>query len=506
MVADTLPQIWRTRAGSQSPLLICDSERLSYAAAEHRSAQLACRLIGLGLGRGSHVGVLYPNGATFVIAVLAAARIGAVVVPFATFATAPELRFQLGHADVQVLLTAESYRSHDYRQRLSEALDDVDVNCGDALFSVHAPQLRRVIFDADVPRTDIAGPEMLAALETDVDAHDPLVIIYTSGSSGTPKGVVHTHAGLLGHQRYLNDVCGISSVDIHFSNSPFFWIGGFAFALLGSILAGSTLLCSNATDPGETLDLLEAEKPTLANGFASGVAGLIHHPSLGARDLSSVRRGNLYAIMAADVRPDDPGLRHGMLGMTETGGPVLLSDDVTDQPEHRRGSFGKPAPGIECRVDDGELLIRGRHLMQRYYRRSREECFDADGWFHTGDQVRTDADGFYYFLGRRDAMIKTAGANVSPAEVERAIAKVTGGVTAHVIGIPDPDRGQVVAAVLVGTGSDSGALRELLRAELSAYKIPRLFTTVAPGAVPLLSSGKVDLRRLADLFSAVPNA
>lgn len=90
--------------------------------------------------------------------------------------------------------------------------------------------------------------------------------------------------------------------------------------------------------------------------------------------------------------------------------------------------------------------------------------------------------------------------------MERAIAKATGGVTAHVIGLPDPDRGQVVAAVLVGTDTDTGALRELLRSELSAYKIPRLFTTVAPGAVPLLSSGKVDLRRVADLFAAVPNA
>ncbi|MEB3052096.1 class I adenylate-forming enzyme family protein [Mycolicibacter sp. MYC123] len=501
MIADTLPQIWRTKAGSQRPLLICDSERLSYAEADARSAALATQLISLGCGKGTHVGVLHPNGPEFVVAMLAAARIGAVVVPLPTIATAPELRGQLVHSDVRILLAAESYRSHDYRQRLAEVLTDAAVG-DDPIYSVAVPQLRHVIFGYSAPEVD----ELLPALEDDVDPDDPLAIIYTSGSSGNPKGVVHTHAGLIGHQRYLNQVCGITSTDIHFSNSPFFWVGGFAFALLGTVLAGSTLLCSNATDPSETLDLLEAEKPTLANGFASGVAGLIHHPSLGTRDLSSVRRGNLYPIMAPDVRPEDPGLRHGMLGMTETGGPVLLSDDVTDQPEHRRGSFGKPAPGIECRVDDGELLIRGRHVMQRYHRRSREECFDADGWFHTGDQVRTDADGFYYFLGRRDAMIKTAGANVSPAEVERAIAKVTGGVTAHVIGIPDPDRGQVVAAVLVDAGPDPGALRELLRTELSAYKIPRRFISVAPGTVPLLASGKVDGRRLAALFAAVSNA
>ncbi len=173
-----------------------------------------------------------------------------------------------------------------------------------------------------------------------------------------------------------------------------------------------------------------------------------------------MRRGNLYPIMAPAVRPADPELRHNMLGLTEAGSVVLISGDDTDQPEHRRGSFGKPAPGLETKIVDpdtgspvedgarGELCIRGPCLMQRYYRRSREECFDADGWLHTGDLAATDSDGFVYYLGRRGSMIKTAGANVSPGEVEQAIAKVTGGAAAHVFGIPDPDRGQVVVAVI----------------------------------------------------------
>jgi acyl-CoA synthetase (AMP-forming)/AMP-acid ligase II len=192
--------------------------------------------------------------------------------------------------------------------------------------------------------------------------------------------------------------------------------------VLATLLAGSTLVCSNAIDAGETLDLLEAEKPTMTNGFVAGIAHLARHPSLSRRDLSSMRRGNLYPIMAPDVRPADPELRHTMLGMTEAGSVITISEDESDQPEHRRGSFGRPVPGFETKVVDGELCIRGPHMMQRYYKRSREECFDADGWFHTGDLVRTDADGFVYFIGRRDAMIKTAGANVAPAEVERAIA------------------------------------------------------------------------------------
>lgn len=508
MPVDTLPELLRARARScrGHSLLICDAERISYADAEQRSAGLAGRLVALGAGRGSHVGLLYPNGVSFVVGMLAAARIGAVVVPFPTFATAPELRAQLAHSDVRILLAIGSYRSHDYRQRLGAALD-TEFDCEGPLFSIHAPQLRRVVFDADADGETPAGldsPAALAALESDVDGNDPLCIVYTSGSSGAPKGVIHTHAGLLGHQRNLNEIRRLTAADILFCNSPFYWIGGLAFALLASMLAGSTLLCSNATDPAATLDLLEAEKPTLTNGFVSGITALAHHPSLPDRDLSTLRRGNLYPLMAPETRPADPQLRHQMLGMTETGGPVLLSGDDTDQPAHRRGSFGKPAPGVECRVEDGELLVRGRHLMQRYHKRSREDCFDPDGWFATGDLVRTDADGFYYYLGRRDSLIKTAGVNVSPVEVERAIARVTGGTVAHVIGIPDADRGQLVAAVIVqdDTNPELGSLPELLKTELSAYKIPRRFATVPATEIPLLSSGKVDRRGLAELLDA----
>lgn len=123
----------------------------------------------------------------------------------------------------------------------------------------------------------------------------------------------------MGHQRDLNALRGLTADDKLFCNSPFFWVGGFAFALLAMMIAEATLVCSNSTDAGATLDLLEAEKPTITNGFVAGIAHLTRHPSLGHRDLSSMRRGNLYALMPPDVRPADPDLRHHMLGMTEAG-------------------------------------------------------------------------------------------------------------------------------------------------------------------------------------------
>ncbi|KUH82888.1 class I adenylate-forming enzyme family protein [Mycobacterium sp. IS-1556] len=490
----------QTDARGDHPLLICDAERLSYADAERRSARLARGLIALGAGKGTHIGVLYPNGPAFVVAMLAAARIGAVVIPVSTFATATEMRQQLDHADVELLLAASSYRSHDYRRRLA---------------GIRLPLLRHVLIDWEP--TALADAELLTALEGDVEPSDVLAIVYTSGSTSTPKGAVHTHAGLLAHQVVLNDIRGLTSEEKLFSNSPFFWIGGFAFSVLATLLAGATLLCSNAVDAGETLDLLEAEKPTMTNGFVAGIAHLARHPSLPSRDLSSMRRGNLYPIMAPDVRPADPELRHTMLGMTEAGSVILASADEADQPEHRRGSFGRPVAGFDVKVIDpdtvqpvgvgevGELCARGPFMMQRYYKRSREECFDVDGWFHTGDLVRTDIDGFFYFVGRRGTMIKTAGANVAPAEVERAIAKVTGGTVAHVVGLPDAERGQLVAAVIAledGDTFDETTCRERLKSELSAYKIPRRFAAVPASRIPVLSSGKINLSKLIEVLDA----
>lgn len=517
-VADVLR---RRRSLGDKPLLVCDDERVSYAGADARSAALARRLVALGAGKGTHVGLLYPNGAQFVIAMLAAARIGAVVVPFSTFGTAAELRGQLIHADVTVLLAAGSYRTNDYVERLGEAVGRTLTDRATIpILTADVPVLRHIAFDADaVGAATHGGEDLLTALEDDVDGSDVLAIIYTSGSTSDPKGVVHTHASLLAHQHSLNGIRGLTGADRLFCNSPFFWIGGFAFGLLATLVAGATLICSNAAEPAVTLDLLEAEKPTVTNGFVSGIAHLARHPSFARRDLSSMRRGNLYPIMAPGSRPMDPELRHNMLGMTEAGSVVLLSGDESDQPEARRGSYGFLAPGFEARVVDtgtgadaataeiGELLLRGPYLMQGYHGLSRQETFDADGWFHTGDLVRRDDDGVFYFVGRAGSMIKTAGANVAPAEVEKALAAalstIDAGVAVHVIGLPDEERGQVVAAVLAtetGAAFDLEDIRSVLRTQLSAFKIPRRVLTVRHGDVPTLSSGKVDVPALRRLF------
>ena len=527
----TVPMLLRARVASRdtSVLLVCDDDVLTYEAAERRSGALARGLLAMGAGEGTHVGVLHPNGSAFVVAWLAAARIGAVAVPLSTFSTAAELRLLLRNADVALLLAASSYRSHDYVAALRDAVPSLDLAIPPPLFAESMPVLRRVAFvdpgeDVDPAwsvrwleeRGGSIGPGVLEATEAAVSAGDRLTIVHTSGSTGDPKGVVHTHGALIRHLDNLNQIRRYTPGEVLFSNSPFFWIGGLAYSLLGTLVAGGRLVCSNSPHAAGVLDVLERERPTLVNGFAQSVAQLPLDPSFARRDLSSIRRGNLFPIMPDGVRPASPDLRHAMLGMTETGSVCLVSEDESDQPEHRRGSFGRPAPGFEAIVVDpdtgsrcgpgepGELWFRGPFMMEGYYGRERAEVFDADGWYRTGDLVAVDEEGFFYFQGRRGDMIKTSGANVSPREVEAAILDLTG-LTAHVIGIADQARGQVVAAAVrvpAGRVVSVDELRARLGRLLSSYKVPRRFLLLAEDGVPMLPSGKLDRPALEALFDA----
>ncbi len=520
----TLPQRLQEVAAAQGEraLLICDDDIISYAEAEVRSALLAKGLLAYGAGRGTRVGLLYPNGSDFVVGWLAATRIGAIAVPLSTFSTAPELRELLRGADIELLLATATYRRRDYVEALTEAVPGLDFGAAPPVLNVNAPALRQIFFSGGGvdPRYTTAAlldgarqvsDEFLAATSASVTPADRFVIVHTSGSTSAPKGVIHQHGPLLRHLDNLNLLRRYAAGEVLFSNSPFFWIGGLAYGLLGTLLAGATLVCSNAADAGQVLDLLESAKPTMVNGFAATVAHLAKDPSFPRRDLSSIQRGNLWPILPPAAQPADPELRHNMLGMTEAGSVCLLSEDEGDQPERRRGSFGRPAPGFEAEIVDpetgrrcgagevGELRFRGPFLMEGYYGRERHETFEPDGWYRTGDLFRWDDEGFLYFTGRSGDMIKTAGANVSPREVEAAILEVTG-LAAHVVGIDDAARGQVVvAAVRVPAGAawpDAETMRTALRGRLSAYKVPQRITFLADADVPMLSSGKLDSRAL----------
>jgi acyl-CoA synthetase (AMP-forming)/AMP-acid ligase II len=512
----TVSRVLRAQVSARpdADFVVCDDDRLTYADAERRSRVLARGLLAAGAGRGSRVGLLFPTGVEFVLAWLAAVRVGAIAVPISTFSTGRELRDLFVRADVDVVLGVDAYRGNDYAAAIEDAVGPLDADTR----STVAPHLRHVWLDGGASLAALAAevPDaLLDAVEADITPDDRMVIVHTSGSTSAPKGVIHQHGSLLGHLDTLNGIRGLHAGTRLFSNSPMFWVGGLAYNIVGVLVAGATLLCSAATDPVETLDFIERARPELTNGYAASIAALVAHPSFAGRDFSSIRSGNLHPLLPDAIRPTDVELRHNMLGTTETGSVCLISGDESDQPEHRRGSFGQPVPGLTPRVVDpetredvpvgtiGELWFRGPSLMEGYYGRERFEVFTPDGWYRTGDLFHVDDDGFFYFHGRRGSMIKTAGANVSPLEVEAALTDATGGLAAMVLGVPDPERDQVVAAVILAepdTAPDLDALRRDLRTRLSAYKVPRRFLVLAPADLPMLSSGKPDLGAIEELF------
>jgi len=515
-------------------LIVLGEERLSYRDAERRSSALARALVARGIGKGTHVGLLMPNGPDWVVAWLAAARMGAVVVPLNTFYKARELGWVLRHADVDTLLTVDRFLGNDYLARLEEFAPELARASSVPLHLASLPYLRRVYTWSrtaeDVPARawTSAGGEglqndgqpvseaLLSALEAAVDPSDPMVLIYSSGSTADPKGALHSQAAPIRHAAILNRFRRIGADDRLYSPMPFFWVGGFVFVLLSAMQAGATILAEEAFEPGQTLAYLERERATIVAGWPHYGKAMAEHPSFAVRDLSSIHSGNIYAILPPRVRPADPELRPTALGMTETCGPHTIADMQTDLPEALRGSFGMSVPGLEHKIVDpttgarlpngssGEICVRGYSVMLGLYKVDRESTFDEEGYYHTGDGGHFDQHGHLFFEGRLGDVIKTGGANVSPREVELVLEAIEDVKEAYVVGVPDPVRGQNVAAVLVplaGRSLDEQVIRSAARAELSAYKVPRHLFFHRSEELPFTDTGKIDKRRLQAMLS-----
>jgi acyl-CoA synthetase (AMP-forming)/AMP-acid ligase II len=514
--------------------IVKDDVRLTYGEAEQRSRKLARGLLAAGAGKGTRVGLLLPNGPDWVLAWLAAARIGALVVPMNTFYQARELGFVLRHADVQVLLTAARFVSNDYLERLERYAPELAAHGAAPLRLRALPYLREVrVWESDgedkpwtsggaaalealadaAPAIDDA---LLAEAEREVRPADPMVVIYSSGSTADPKGAVHTHGTVLRHAHTLNGFRDLVAEDRIYSPMPFFWVGGFCFTLVSAMHVGARLYCQDAFDPGRTLDLIEREHITLVAGWPHFGKAMASHPSFPSRDLSSIRAGNMYDLLPEEARPKDPELRANSLGMTETCGPHTFDRMDLELPEKLRGSFGRSVPGVEHKIVDpetgrtlapgepGEICVRGYSVMQGLYMVEREDAFDADGYYHTGDAGCFDAEGHLFFQGRLGEMIKTGGANVAPRELELLLAAMPEILAAHVVGVPHPERGENVAAAVVlreGAKLDAATLVARLKSELSAYKLPRHVFFVTSADVPMTDSGKLDRRKLRDALT-----
>ena len=507
---------------------ILDESRLSYADLAARSAALAKGLLATGHSKGSRVGLLAPNGPDWIVAWLAAARIGAVVSLLNTYYKARELEWVLRHCDAETLLCRTRHLDHDYEQRLEQCVPDLAGHTDPYLSTTSHPLLRRVWMWGD-PSRPWAGSidhlveqgraisdEQLAAVEAEVSPADPMVVVYSSGSTTEPKGAIHSQGSVVRHAHNLWQFRDLAAGQVLYTPMPLFWIGGLSFTLMGAIHAGATLVFEDRFDPGATLELIERERITHVMGWPHMAKALQEHPDFATRDLSSIEGGLLHGLLPGHEQVPVERIANS-LGMTETLGPHTLEVMGSELPADKAGSFGRSAPGLEHRVVDpltgaecavgdmGEIWVRGYAVMQGLHRVEREDVFTTDGWYRTGDGGYLDADGHLFFRGRMGSVIKSAGTLVTPREVELVIEEFPEVMHAFVMGVPHADRGEDVAVAVVlrpDTDIDPDELRSRVKDQLSSYKVPRHVATFADqNDLPWLDSGKIDLRAVGALLA-----
>ncbi|MDT7762398.1 MAG: hypothetical protein QOC63_1818 [Mycobacterium sp.] len=525
-VPGSIPELLALRrAHADGEFLVTDDERLSFAEADAQSQALADALLASGVGKGTRIGILFPNCAQWIVSWLAAARIGALTVPLSTFAPGAELARLLRHTDTQVLLMGRSIAGRDLVTRVADALPGLAD--GDAAIALpEVPYLRRVHVWPDcnrpwaTPWPGVTGPVVALAgsAETEVRPADDLVLVTTSGTTAEPKSVAHTHGSLVRHAYILAHHRGVTATDRVYSPMPFFWVGGLTMVVLQALSTGAAVLAQDVFEPGSTLALLERERSTYVSCWAQASQAMANHPDFAKRDLSSVRGGTMLEALPPERRPSEPELTPNLLGMTETGGPhTMVEVPDTPLPPQRRGSFGIPLPGVvQHRIVDtaglqarpgqeGEIQVRGQILMSGIYKQERHEVFTADGWYDTGDRGWFDDAGHLHFTGRASALIKTAGSNVSPAEVEAVLDAMPGVLHSFVVALPHPVRGQVVAAAVVpshGVEVSTEAVIAHARDNLSSFKVPIVIRLVAENDLPMLPTGKIDRQGLVRVLTA----
>lgn len=476
------------------------TDRLTYAEAEERSALAARWLLTEGVGKGTRVGLFFANGVDWIVWWLAASRIGAVVVPLSTMYAPAELAKVVRLADIALLVAPNRVLDIDVADRFEAAVGELTAQSDSLLCLRAAPYLRRVVLTADTDRrwatrwngdTEALVPQdILAAVEQEVSPADPAVMVHTSGSTADPKGVVHTH-GTLARQTStwpaaIRAVTGSQDSARILCAMPFFWVGGL-LATTGALHEPVTLLVLPRLDASAALDLVERERATGIIGWPAFTQRLRDHPCFASRDLSSapmLRDGPLDIAMI-DVPDGFPVHRT----MSETAGGFAFTD------MRIVGDDGEPVTDGTV----GELLIRGIGVMAGYNKRERWETFDDDGWYHTGDRVyRSKDDPRLFYVGRTSELIKAAGANVSPLEVEGVIEQFDDVAQCVVVGIDDPVRGEEVCAVVVpsAAGIDVEAVAARTRDQLSAYKVPTRWVLAASDQIPTLPSGKLNRKGL----------
>ena len=484
--------------------------RQTWAELRAASRLAAKRLVALGVGKGTRVGLLCANRPEWLAIAFGALRIGAVLVPFSTLWKREEIAYGLRHGDVHTLVLVPGFRKHDYLSHLHAIVPSLrNLATGALLLDAGAPALRQAIALGDetsgLPAWDRLPSDVPDALLDDLEATvsptDLATVFFTSGTTAQAKAVVHAHGALALSGRRVGECLGIGPDDAWWGHMPLFWSGGFVIGALATMAGGGRLVLQETVEAGAALELLEQERCTIMAGWHQA-GPLLDHPDFPRRRLA-LRKGSFHVLADRLMGPDH--LAVGMYGMSETATCVACAR-TDDPPAVRRETFGRPLPGMRVRIVDpvtggaavageaGEIWVKGPTLMEGYHRVPRGETFTPHGFFRTGDLGYIDAEGFLHFATRLKDVIKTAGVNVAAAEVEEALGRHDAVAAAHVVGVPHPVRGENVAAFVVlrpDARADEAQLIAFCREQLASYKVPKHVFVISEAAVPRTGTGKV---------------
>jgi long-chain acyl-CoA synthetase len=479
------------RRSPDAPAIRLGETQLSYSELDDRSARLAALLDAKGVKPGDRVGVMLPNVPEFPIAYYGVLRAGGVVVPMNVLLKRREIAFYLEDSGAELLLAWHGF-GEEARLGAEDAAELVEVE----------PESFAALLAEHEPGMEVA--------ETDED--DTAVILYTSGTTGKPKGAELTHDNLFRNAEISSrTTCEIGEGDIVLGSLPLFHSFGQSVSMNASLLVGACLTMLPRFDPGEALETIQRDRVTHFYGVPTMYGALLHHPERESFDTSSLRN----CITGGASMPVE--VLHGFedafgcvvlegYGLSETS-PVSCSNHPDR--ERKAGSIGTPLEGVEIRLVDeddnevapgevGEVTIRGHNIMKGYWRNP-EATAEAmrGGWFHSGDMARTDEDGYFYIVDRKKDLIIRGGYNVYPREVEEVLYEHPKIREAAVVGIPHPELGEEVGAAVVVHAGEQLLPEEVggfVKERLAAYKYPRLVWFV--DELPKGPTGKILKREI----------
>jgi long-chain acyl-CoA synthetase len=429
----------------------------------------------------------------------AAGVAGLVLVPVNPALRADELRHILGQSGSVGAFVARSHRDHDLVATFAGLHTDL-------------PALRDVVcfddWDGFCSGAPSPVPDAPGSTST-VTPDDVAQLVYTSGTTGAPKGALLTHRGMTNAARFGAMRFGMQAGDVYVQTMPLFHVGGQVVSFQLCQQAATAVLVP-AFEPGLVLELIEAESATLTCGVPTMLLALVGHPDFGDRDLSSLRAvsGGGAVVPAELVRHIEAtlGVQFAVVfGQTEASG-FISQTHLDDAAEDKGATLGTPLPGVSARVVDpdrrtpmrrgevGELEVRGPNVMAGYHDlpHETEEAIGPGGWLRTGDLVTMDERGYLRMTGRLKEMIVSGGENIFPVEIENVLLEHPDVAQAAVVGVPDPRWGEAAVAVIVSAAqrtADPTDLEAFLRQRLAAFKVPRRWVLV--DGLPRTASGKV---------------